>query len=167
MSFKSRENGEMQDMYRRTLASSWAAQAGELPADECIENIFAGGSGWGDRDEKNEVPTTKQPARRRDHDEDDSGSISESERTASELRKQKSDASRSGHRSASSKGRSRSNHARDQHHAIENGESGSSSQQSHSGLSPRKDRRSAKPAQEVDEFEVREDLRSWRLPMTG
>jgi hypothetical protein len=36
-------------MYRRTLAASWAAQAGELPADECIENIFAGGNGWRDQ----------------------------------------------------------------------------------------------------------------------
>ncbi|KAI9651533.1 MAG: hypothetical protein M1829_002698 [Trizodia sp. TS-e1964] len=43
---KTREIGELQDMYRRSLAASWATQAGELPADECIENIFAGGTGW-------------------------------------------------------------------------------------------------------------------------
>ena len=47
MSTKTREIGEQQDMYRRTLAASWAAQAGELPADLCIEDIFAGGDGWG------------------------------------------------------------------------------------------------------------------------
>lgn len=46
---KSKEAGELQDMYRRTLAAYWAAQPGELKADECIENIFAGGDGWGDR----------------------------------------------------------------------------------------------------------------------
>ncbi|KAI9796948.1 MAG: hypothetical protein M1833_005894 [Piccolia ochrophora] len=46
ISSKSRDHGESQDMYRRTLAASWAAQAGELPADECIEDLFAGGSGW-------------------------------------------------------------------------------------------------------------------------
>lgn len=34
-------------MYRRNLAAFWVAQPGELPADECIENIFAGGDGWG------------------------------------------------------------------------------------------------------------------------
>lgn len=43
---KSRETSEMQDMYRRALAASWSCQPGELPADECIEDIFAGGDGW-------------------------------------------------------------------------------------------------------------------------
>jgi len=43
---KSREAGAAQDMYRRTLAASWQLQAGELNADECIEDIFAGGDGW-------------------------------------------------------------------------------------------------------------------------
>lgn len=38
---------KVQDMYRQTLAASWAAQTGELRADEVIENIFGGGSGWG------------------------------------------------------------------------------------------------------------------------
>ncbi|KAI1337154.1 hypothetical protein F5Y15DRAFT_162842 [Xylariaceae sp. FL0016] len=43
---KSRDAHELQDMYRRSLAASWACQPGELPADECIEDIFSGGSGW-------------------------------------------------------------------------------------------------------------------------
>lgn len=47
LSTTNREMGEMQDMYRRTLAAFWAAQPGELKADECIENIFDGGDGWG------------------------------------------------------------------------------------------------------------------------
>ena len=34
-------------MYRRNLAAFWTAQPGELRADECIEDIFAGGDGWG------------------------------------------------------------------------------------------------------------------------
>ncbi|KAJ4993752.1 hypothetical protein SVAN01_00806 [Stagonosporopsis vannaccii] len=46
---KSRDASELQDMYRRTLAAYWSAQPGELKADECIEDIFAGGDGWGDR----------------------------------------------------------------------------------------------------------------------
>ncbi|KAI2627214.1 N-terminal C2 in EEIG1 and EHBP1 proteins-domain-containing protein [Xylaria nigripes] len=41
-------DAEAQDMYRRTLAASWDRQPGELHADECIEDIFAGGSGWRD-----------------------------------------------------------------------------------------------------------------------
>nr|POF15235.1 uncharacterized protein CFP56_42124 [Quercus suber] len=47
LSTTSREMGEMQDMYRRTLAAFWASQPGELKADECIEDIFTGGDGWG------------------------------------------------------------------------------------------------------------------------
>ncbi|KAK4199694.1 N-terminal C2 in EEIG1 and EHBP1 proteins-domain-containing protein [Triangularia verruculosa] len=43
---KSRDVFEAQDMYRRALAASWASQPGELPADECIEDIFAGGDGF-------------------------------------------------------------------------------------------------------------------------
>lgn len=44
---KSRDAGEMQDSYRRNLAASWVAQPGELKADDCVEDIFAGGDGWG------------------------------------------------------------------------------------------------------------------------
>lgn len=42
---------EVQDLYRRALAASWACQPGELPADECIEDIFSGGDGFGVPDE--------------------------------------------------------------------------------------------------------------------
>lgn len=47
LSSKSRDAGELQDMYRRTLAASWVSQPGELRADECVEDIFSGGDGWG------------------------------------------------------------------------------------------------------------------------
>ncbi|KAG6010112.1 hypothetical protein E4U21_000146 [Claviceps maximensis] len=43
---KSRDASEVQDLYRRTLAASWSRQPNELPADECIEDIFSGGNGW-------------------------------------------------------------------------------------------------------------------------
>jgi hypothetical protein len=43
---KSRDMFEVQDMYRRALAASWASQPGELPADRCIEDLFAGGEGF-------------------------------------------------------------------------------------------------------------------------
>ncbi|KAF8418833.1 N-terminal C2 in EEIG1 and EHBP1 proteins-domain-containing protein [Tirmania nivea] len=43
---RSREMGAKQDMYRGTLTASWHLQAGELDAEECIEDIFAGGDGW-------------------------------------------------------------------------------------------------------------------------
>jgi len=43
---KYRDLSEAQDVYRRALAASWASQPGELPADQCIEDIFAGGEGF-------------------------------------------------------------------------------------------------------------------------
>ena len=44
---KARENAaELQDMYRRSLAASWACQPGEMAADECVEDIFGGGDGF-------------------------------------------------------------------------------------------------------------------------
>lgn len=42
-----KEMGEVQDLYRQTLAAFWSSQPGELRADECIEDIFSGGDGWG------------------------------------------------------------------------------------------------------------------------
>ncbi|KAK7207680.1 N-terminal C2 in EEIG1 and EHBP1 proteins-domain-containing protein [Myxozyma melibiosi] len=33
-------------LYRKTLMASWQRQEGELPAEEAIEDIFAGGDGW-------------------------------------------------------------------------------------------------------------------------
>ena len=46
-------------MYRRALAASWAAQPGELQADECIEDIFAGGDGMGNTERAAETSKRK------------------------------------------------------------------------------------------------------------
>lgn len=45
ISSKTRELGELQDIYRRTLAATWACQAGELPPDKLVEDLFVGGDG--------------------------------------------------------------------------------------------------------------------------
>lgn len=36
-------------MYRLTLAASWTRRGGELAADKCVEDIFDGGDGWGNK----------------------------------------------------------------------------------------------------------------------
>ncbi|KAK3994939.1 N-terminal C2 in EEIG1 and EHBP1 proteins-domain-containing protein [Cladorrhinum sp. PSN332] len=54
---KSRDVFEVQDMYRRALAASWASQPTELPADQCIEDIFAGGDGF-----RTQSPSSSSPA---------------------------------------------------------------------------------------------------------
>lgn len=57
---RGRETGELQDMYRKSLAAYWAAQAGELPADECIEDLFSGGDGWGNKHVKQTSSNARQ-----------------------------------------------------------------------------------------------------------
>ncbi|PSR87251.1 N-terminal C2 in EEIG1 and EHBP1 proteins-domain-containing protein [Coniella lustricola] len=44
---QNRDLYELQDVYRRALAASWAGHPLELPADDCIEDIFQGGDGFG------------------------------------------------------------------------------------------------------------------------
>ncbi|KAF7913264.1 hypothetical protein EAE99_010761 [Botrytis elliptica] len=43
---KSSDKSDLHDMYRRALAASWTCSPAEMPADECVEDIFAGGDGW-------------------------------------------------------------------------------------------------------------------------
>ncbi|QSZ34633.1 hypothetical protein DSL72_007487 [Monilinia vaccinii-corymbosi] len=43
---KTSDRSDLQDMYRLSLAASWSASPFEMTADECIEDIFAGGDGW-------------------------------------------------------------------------------------------------------------------------
>lgn len=56
---KSREADEqLRELYRRTLAADWTCQPGEMSADRCIEDIFAGGDGWGNSvDGQDDSPT--------------------------------------------------------------------------------------------------------------
>ena len=126
-------------MYRRTLAAYWSAQPGELKADECIEDIFAGGDGWGDR----EKPYLQQHRSQgmRFTAGDSSGSLSDSEprhMRGSQLRKS--------------------------HETLRPGDM----IQTSSGVSQMK-AEAARQRQglnyEVDELDVREDLRSWRCPI--
>ncbi|KFY88219.1 hypothetical protein V500_06501 [Pseudogymnoascus sp. VKM F-4518 (FW-2643)] len=53
-----KELAEMQDMYRQSLAASWLCGKGTLAADQCIEDIFNGGDGWGNKP----TPVTLNPA---------------------------------------------------------------------------------------------------------
>ena len=152
LSSGSREAGELQDMYRRTLAAYWAAQPGELKADECIEDIFAGGDGWGNREKAYVTPqdSIKLAAG------DSSGSMSESEPLSIHRSKRRgADGLRKSHETLrpGDVGHSRTSGVRGR---------GSLEQQAHQ-MKAEAERRRIKPPHEVDEFDVREDLRSWRL----
>lgn len=135
-------------MYRRTLAAYWSAQPGELKADECIEDIFGGGDGWGDR----EKPYDAQQRGIRFVSGDSSGSLSESDsRTTrgSTIHRKSHETLRPGDVMTSSpnvRGR------------------GSLEQQAHQ-MKAEAERKRHRPNHEVDEFDVRDDLCSWRQPI--
>jgi hypothetical protein len=144
---KSRETGELQDMYRRTLAAYWSAQPGELKADDCIEDIFAGGDGWGDR----EKPYDHQQRGIRFHTGDGGSSASEGESRRSRggsIRRKSHETLRPGDTMSSSTGSVRGR--------------GSLEQQAHQ-MKAEAERKRLRSHHEVDEFDLREDLRSWRL----
>jgi hypothetical protein len=148
---KSREAGELQDMYRRTLAAYWSAQPGELKADECIEDIFAGGDGWGDR----EKPYSQQPRAQplRFAAGDSSSSVSESEprhmRGSSSSHRKSHETLRPGDTNSS--------------HSPNVRGRGSLEQQA-SQMKAEAARKRHRPHHEVDEFDLREDLVSWHRP---
>jgi hypothetical protein len=151
LSTKSRETGELQDMYRRTLAAYWSAQPGELKADECIEDIFSGGDGWGDREKPYDSQTQHQRGIRFATG-DSSSSLSESEvrhQRGSSIHRKSHETLRPGDVMAKSPGAVRGR--------------GSLEQQAHH-MKAEAERKRHRPQHEVDEFAVRDDLCSWKLP---
>ncbi|KAI9869885.1 MAG: hypothetical protein M1830_004968, partial [Pleopsidium flavum] len=159
MSSKSRELGELQDMYRRALTASWAAQAGELPADECIEDIFAGGDGWSKK------KTHNMPAARPKPEDDGSGSVSDSETIKLHQHK----------RSPSGFGRHVLNKSGSHGRSVNKGDRGTDDMASGQGrgrTEPQRQQNKVEKQQsdghmhEVDELDIREDLRSWQISYT-
>ena len=145
-SAKSKEHHEHEDMYRRNLAAFWTAQAGELKADECIEDIFAGGDGWAKHDDPNH------PANARNV------SISPG-------------AGRGMHnRNASSRGSIPAAGQPHHHSRVYSGPSGSgvsgraSLEQHANNMKAEAEANQTNSNLEIDEFDVREDLKSWKLP---
>lgn len=156
MSSKTREAGKLQDMYRKTLAASWAAQEGELPADECIEDIFAGGDGWGKA-----LKGKKKPQRPSGGSTD--GEESDADRRTLKAHHRNTPSGHSKHTSSKSKSHLRTS-SRSNNSSEHSGISGRASiehqvQSSSTDTSAHTWRR----ADELDEFTAREDLRSWEI----
>jgi hypothetical protein len=45
---RGRDARALQDMFKSAMATTWQLQGSELDADDCIDDIFAGGDGWKD-----------------------------------------------------------------------------------------------------------------------
>lgn len=158
---KTRELSEVQDLYRRTLAATWACQAHELAPDKLIEDLFAGGDGG--------RAQHHQPAHRgghsrlspsRDESMGSSSSDAESRRTVTP-RHLTPDMARHGH--YSHRRHASSNHSGN--HASQSSTiSGRSSldHQIQQGETEMR-RRKHTEQQDITEFELRDDLRSWQV----
>jgi hypothetical protein len=159
---KSRDHGELQDMYRRALAASWASNNAELPADHCIEDIFNGGNGWKHPSNK---PNTTPRIGMHNEDSDENRQQIDSHQDRHNHRRQGSVASTKSQRTVTAKRNSPRvgmGHKRDESETLITSPSaqsvGASSTDSERG------RQGYKQVREVDEFEVRDDLVAWRLP---
>lgn len=140
-------------MYRRTEIAFWAAQPGELRADECIEDIFSGGDGWGNLEGKSLGDRLGVEA--------DSTSMSDSG-SRSPLR--------GWHRSNPSQGSNKSQDTlkkvRMQGHERGLSLRGRASlEQQANQMKAEAQMARPRPANEVEELDIREDLRSWSLPV--
>lgn len=152
---KSREIADLQDMYRRTLAASWTSRAGDLPADKLVEELFAGSSCWNNQAHNTQSGVSVEG----DHRVSflDVEGMNRQTSTGKRLspsfeRRPKSSSSNHSHDSGKTPdSRSTLGHAK-------NG--GSLEQQLYDGAKGRGWKiRSAN--NELSEFDVREDLRSW------
>jgi len=153
---RSRDHGELQDMYRRALAASWASNNAELPADHCIEDIFNGGDGW-----KNPPHTPKSTPRTGMHNEDSD----ESRRGHHSHHRTGSAASTKSQNTVTAKSKSpRIGISHNRNGSGQLKESPSAQSVGASSTDSERGRQGYKQVREVDEFDVREDLVAWRLP---
>ncbi|KAL9087558.1 MAG: hypothetical protein Q9159_003574 [Coniocarpon cinnabarinum] len=142
LSTKSKEHHEYQDMYRRNLSAFWTAQPGELKADETIEDIFAGGDGWAKHDDPNHPSTMR----------NSSGTTNPTSGRGTHHQQPNKMASPAAH------------HARLYSSPSSSGVSGRASLEQHANNMKAEAEASQNNRRfEVDEFEIREDLKSWKV----
>ncbi|KAI3152381.1 hypothetical protein CBS147325_2184 [Penicillium roqueforti] len=153
---KSRETADMQDMYRRTLAASWSSRAGDLPADQLVEELFAGSSCWNNdahnshagisAGDRRDILLTTETAPRQ--------SRSGKKLSPSFERRPKSSSSNRSHRSSKTpESLAALGHQK---------KGGSIEQQLYEGVMGRA-WKVPDTNNELSEFDVREDLRSWEV----
>lgn len=151
-----KEAAEIQDVYRRTLTASWGSHGHELPADQCIEDIFAGGDGWGKFKNEEAIlfPSTS--------NDEDAESESETLRPPPSNPRRSSIAfSKRGHGRQKSSGKSGIKSPSPS--TGERTSSHSSDLPTQSSSSDDHKKRHHRRANEYSELELREDLRSWQI----
>jgi hypothetical protein len=172
---KSRDQGELQDMYRRALAASWAAQTDELSADQCIEDIFNGGNGWKDTYSPSTNPThlpstprlntyTQHSSHEHTSDDDRQGRRHHRTPSGSSTKSGNTIRKKSSLRTMKAHKHSQSQETMHNMGRLVDGQAGSESG-SGSNLSERSNiSHGMRRAKQVEEFDMREDLVAWKLP---
>jgi hypothetical protein len=164
LDIKSREADEqLRELYRRTLAADWTCQPGEMSADRCIEDIFAGGDGWGNRiDGQDDSPTSDRliPG-------DYSASLSDSEaRSGFKISKQRNWSGFFGRRHHKRRSvperidKEEVLRMRDTSHEVR---SRGSFDQQVVEMKDESEKGRGSRTHDLDEFEIRDDLRCWYL----
>lgn len=154
---KTRELSEAQDLYRRTLAATWACQTGELPPDKLIEDLFSGGDGGRMQPPKSTIKLQPSP---RFTDRDDSLGSSSSDvesRRPVTPRHLTPEMARTGHR------RNRSSEASTAHSTHSSTATIRPGMDQHHDHRQEHRRRKHDEQPELTEFDLREDLRSWQV----
>lgn len=144
----SRETGDLQDMYRRALATSWTCREGELPPDQLIEDLFAGGSGW-------TASASRSRSGREEYDDSGSTSDTDSRRTIQ------------GHGLSPNPEKrpisSSSLHSRNGSKGLDDTSLNGSIERQIYDSSKERRWRNRSHAREISEFNVKKDLRSWEV----
>ena len=142
----------MQDMYRRTLAASWLSGTDDIPADKLIEDLFATGSCGNDEhpDARSRRTADNNNELHPDRDTDTRQTRSGNRLSPSFERRPKSSSSQFLNES---KGSDSSGHIR----------KGGSIQEQLQDSANGKTWKSRSEVDELSEFDVREDLRSWEV----
>lgn len=153
---KTREIADMQDIYRRTLAASWSSRACDLPADKLIEELFAGSSCW--NNDAHNANANVAPGNHRE-------SLLSADAATRQSRPGK-------YLSPSFERRPKSSSSAHSHHNEKAADSltalghpkkgGSIEQQLYDGAKVR-GWKAPSTSNELSEFDVREDLRSWEV----
>lgn len=149
---QSREVADMQDMYRRTLAASWMSGTDDIPADKLIEDLFATGTCGND-----ENPDARSRKTAENNNELLPDRDTDTRQTRSGNRLSPSFEMRP--KSSSSQFRNESKGS-DSSQRIRKG--GSIQEQLYDSANG-KTWKSRSEVDELSEFDVREDLRSWEV----
>ena len=160
-----RDIHQMRSVHRQILTAAWSTQPTELPADECIEDIFAGGDGYGRALRNGRARKRSRRRRYSQSDEESEDDDEDEDRTPTPpaSRKNSEYGLRSGHAA-------HSHHHGHRHHRHQSSKSSdrtigrSRDDHGKNTSSSSDDRRDEDhDANRLTEADVREDMRTWHI----